>query len=70
MFQLLNFKLVSEFGKPGEIICKVAKKENVELIVMGARGHGKLRRTLMGSVSGYCVHHAHVPVAVVPIPHH
>jgi nucleotide-binding universal stress UspA family protein len=35
------------------------------MLVVGSRGHGWLRRTLMGSVSSGLVQHAHCPVAVV-----
>jgi len=54
-------------GKPaGEVICQVAKDEKVDLILMGTRGLGPVRRTIMGSVSDYVVHHAHIPVGVIP----
>jgi nucleotide-binding universal stress UspA family protein len=39
-------------------------KEAVMLVV-GSRGHGWLRRSLMGSVSSNLVRHAHCPVAVI-----
>jgi len=42
----------------------MAENENATLIVMGTRGLGKVRRTIMGSVSDYVVHHAHCPVIV------
>lgn len=51
-------------GKPGEIIVDVAAEEKVSMIVMGTRGLGTIRRTIMGSVSDYVVHHAHCPVVV------
>lgn len=59
-----------EHGNPGEVICKLAEDVDAQLIVTGCRGMSTLRRTLLGSCSDYCVHHAHVPVAVVPSPKH
>ena len=55
-----------ETGPPGEMICKVAKQEGATFIVIGSRGTGTVRRTILGSVSDYVVHHAHMPVVVVP----
>ncbi|OWF41942.1 hypothetical protein KP79_PYT25011 [Mizuhopecten yessoensis] len=51
-------------GKPGEVIVKIAVEEKSGMIITGTRGQGKFRRTVMGSVSDYIVHHAHVPVLV------
>eukprot|EP00745_Piridium_sociabile_P028744 TRINITY_DN46411_c0_g1_i1.p1 TRINITY_DN46411_c0_g1~~TRINITY_DN46411_c0_g1_i1.p1 ORF type:complete len:155 (-),score=42.72 TRINITY_DN46411_c0_g1_i1:637-1101(-) len=51
-------RLLQGDSKPGEEIVKVATEEKVNNIVMGCRGLGKIRRTLMGSVSEYVVHHA------------
>jgi hypothetical protein len=34
------------------------------LIVIGTRGLGKIRRTFLGSVSDFVVHHADMPVLV------
>lgn len=54
--------------KPGEGICAAAEEFHAELIVMGTRGLSPLRRTVLGSVSDYVLHHTHIPVAVVPTP--
>lgn len=54
----------TQASKPGEGILRVAKDEEASLIVTGTRGLGKLRRTLLGSVSDYLVHHSPVPVLV------
>lgn len=51
-------------GPPGASIVNAAEKQNADLIVAGSRGHGSVRRTIMGSVSDYIVHHAHVPVMI------
>ena len=54
--------------KPGHGICKLAKDEDAAAIIVGQRGLGTISRTLIGSTSDYVVHHANVPVIVVPKP--
>ncbi|XP_045216249.2 uncharacterized protein LOC123566333 isoform X3 [Mercenaria mercenaria] len=49
---------------PGSSIVNYAHEHNVQLIVVGSRGHGTIRRTILGSVSDYVVHHTHVPVII------
>jgi nucleotide-binding universal stress UspA family protein len=51
-------------GVPHEIVA-LAEDLEVGLIVVGSRGHGGIRRALMGSVSDAVVRHAHCPVLVV-----
>ena len=53
-------------GPPGKEICKAATEEEAIFIVMGSRGAGTVRRTILGSVSDYVIHHADMPVIVVP----
>ena len=43
-----------------------AKHEHADIIVMGTRGQDAIRRTFLGSVSDYVIHHSQVPVIVVP----
>lgn len=52
-------------GYPEKVIVRVSEDMEAGLIVMGSRGLGALRRTLMGSVSNSVAHHAHCPVMVV-----
>jgi nucleotide-binding universal stress UspA family protein len=46
-------------------IVTLAEELGADLIVMGSRGLGGVRRALMGSVSDSVVRHAHCPVLVV-----
>lgn len=55
-------------GKPGESICRMAEDENAAMIIVAMRGMGKVRRTILGSVSDYLIHHAHCPVVVCRQP--
>lgn len=50
---------------PGLGIINFAKEAKADLIVSGSRGQGKLRRTFLGSVSDYILHHSDVPVLIV-----
>ena len=52
-------------GRADEEIVEVAEEIGAGLIVLGSRGHGRLRRALMGSVSDAVVRHAHCPVTIV-----
>ncbi|VDI63637.1 Hypothetical predicted protein [Mytilus galloprovincialis] len=54
----------SESKNPGEGIVKAAAELGAEFIVTGTRGMGTIRRTILGSVSDYVLHHAEVPVIV------
>ncbi len=45
----------------------VAQAENVDLVVVGACGHGAVGAALLGSVSTWLLHHVHRPIAVVPL---
>ena len=52
-------------GRADEEIVELAQSIDAGLIVMGSRGHGRLRRALVGSVSESVVRHAHCPVTIV-----
>lgn len=62
----LSYKMIHDTGSPGDVIVSYSKKESATTIVMGCRGLGKLRRTLLGSVSDYVVRHSSIPVVVIP----
>ena len=54
-----------EAGDPARALCDVAREAGADVVVVGSRGHGFLRRALMGSVSSHVLHHAPCPVLVV-----
>ena len=51
-------------GSPGEYIIKVAKEQEVDMIIMGARGLGKIKKTILGSVSDHVLNKSKVPVLI------
>lgn len=52
-------------GRPDEEIVRLGEQLDAGLIVVGSRGLGGIRRSLMGSVSDSVVRHASCPVLVV-----
>jgi nucleotide-binding universal stress UspA family protein len=52
-------------GGVAEEIVNLAKDLEADLIVIGNRGHGGLRRIIDGSISDFVVRHASCPVMIV-----
>lgn len=62
----MKSEILWELGKsPVQLITEYAKKNSVDLIVMGTRGRGGFKRLLLGSVATGVVSHAHCSVLVV-----
>jgi nucleotide-binding universal stress UspA family protein len=57
---------VVEEGEPA--LTLVGRSKDAALLVIGSRGHGAFVGMLIGSVSQYCVSHAHCPVVVLRGP--
>jgi nucleotide-binding universal stress UspA family protein len=57
---------VVEEGEPAPML--VRRSKDAALLVIGSRGHGAFVGMLIGSVSQYCVSHAHCPVVVLRGP--
>jgi nucleotide-binding universal stress UspA family protein len=63
----LHYKVRGESSKnAGDSICRIADEEGADLIIIGCRGLGRVKRSVMGSVSDYVVRNAQRPVFVIP----
>jgi nucleotide-binding universal stress UspA family protein len=52
-------------GNQADSIVRLAEELDAGLVIMGSRGHGGIKRALMGSVADGVTRHAHCPVLVV-----
>eukprot|EP00899_Mesostigma_viride_P018203 jgi/Mesvir1/26384/Mv16848-RA.1 len=55
-------------GDARESLVDAVERHNADMLVMGSRGLGAIKRTLIGSVSDFCIHHVDCPVVVVKMP--
>jgi len=60
--------IVREMGSIPDVILDIAKREGVDLIVMGTHGREGLARAFIGSVTEAVLRRATVPVLAVHIP--
>lgn len=58
--------LIRRTNKPYEAIVDEAKKREIDVIIMGRRGHTGLRKILMGSVTERVIAYAPCKVLIVP----
>jgi nucleotide-binding universal stress UspA family protein len=66
---LLPFVRVNEkveLGGPEKSIVELAKKEEVDLIIMATQGRGGLSRMILGSVTEQVIRNAPCPVLAIP----
>lgn len=61
----LKVKHIQLQGSAGRTICKLAKQEEADLIIMGRRGRTGITEMFLGSVSNYVLHHAHCSVLII-----
>lgn len=52
-------------GEPAAAVVEMAERLGCDAIILGARGHGALRRALLGSVSQGVLHGSRLPVTIV-----
>lgn len=58
-------KAISLRGDAREELTRKIEELNVDLLVIGSRGLGAIKRIFVGSTSDHLVHHAHCPVILV-----
>ncbi len=63
--KLIPVKSYLQQGNTVDQIVHIAKKEKVNLIVMGARGVSKLKEVFLGSVSNGVARNANCPVMII-----
>uniref|UniRef100_A0A0D9XJZ8 UspA domain-containing protein n=1 Tax=Leersia perrieri TaxID=77586 RepID=A0A0D9XJZ8_9ORYZ len=61
-------KTVVVVGEAREALCRAADDAGADLLVVGSRGLGAIKRAFLGSVSDYCAHRASCPIMVVKPP--
>ena len=59
-----NVESEVRFGAPAEVLARAAEEWDAQLVVVGSRGQGLVRRVMLGSVSDRLVHICTRPVLV------
>ena len=60
--------IIVKIGNPVDEITAEAAKEDYDMVIMGAHGHGAIAGTVMGSVSRSVLRRCTKPVLVVRLP--
>ncbi|WP_128429450.1 universal stress protein [Streptomyces cyaneus] len=60
----VEVEIIAEAGRPAQVLLDASK--DASLLVVGTRGSSAWGRLTLGSTSTEVVHHAHLPVVVVP----
>jgi nucleotide-binding universal stress UspA family protein len=58
---------VIEYGRPAKLLVDKANSGAYSLLVMGNQGRGYLAEAFLGRVAHHVVHHADIPVLLVPM---
>ena len=56
-----------EYGRPAKLLVEKANSGAYSLLVMGNQGRGYLAEAFLGRVAHHVVHHADIPVLLVPM---
>ncbi|XP_051146696.1 uncharacterized protein LOC127262180 isoform X3 [Andrographis paniculata] len=64
----LKVEKMVENGDPRDVICEVAARLKVDLVVVGSHGYGPIKRAFLGSVSSQCAQTLKCPILIVKNP--
>ena len=62
----IDYETQEEIGEPSSRLIDMCSRVDADVLVVGRRGAGLLRRMVVGSVANHVVHDAPCPVLVVP----
>lgn len=62
---IADCETITVAGKEADKIIRFIKEGSVELMVMGAYGHNRLRELLLGSTTSHVIHKSPIPVLLV-----
>jgi len=60
----VKYEFKTALESAGPAIVKEVEEGKFNMVVMGSRGLGVIRRQLLGSVSDYVLHHCNVPITI------
>ena len=61
----ITYRLITEKGKPVDMIPRIAKREGADIILIGAHGRHKMRDYLLGPIASHLIRRSELPVLVV-----
>jgi nucleotide-binding universal stress UspA family protein len=62
---LTKAEIVGTSSSAVAAIVDYSEKNNIDMVVIGTKGHSRIRKLLLGSIASGVVSHAHCPVLVV-----
>ena len=62
----IPFKVITKSGRADEEIIECAKRENVDLIIIGTHGETGIERVFFGSVAEKVLRRSSIPVFLIP----
>lgn len=61
----VSLEMIVEYGSPADKLIEFAKKEQIDVIIIGSSGKGFLQRRIRGSISHKVASNAHCSVYIV-----